>query len=664
MEIPGNNEVAIQTDLYARRRLSGIFSYVASALGILITVFVFYTAFAGTFHLRIQRATLLMIVLPLIFLRVPLNKKSPLDSVTWADILLAVLAMASFAYILIDHERMITRMKYADPVLPLDHVFGTLSLVLVLEATRRTLGWILVITTVIFIGYAFAGPHAPGILSHPGTSYRNFIAHIYLTEEGIFNIMTGIASTFLFTFVAFGTFLKWSGVDKYYMDLCLALAGKSRGGPAKVAVISSALMGTITGSTMSNVATTGALTIPLMKDIGYEPHEAAAIETASSTGGALAPPMMGAGVFIMSELTGIPLVTILMYSVLPVILYFASIYFFVEIMARKHDLKGLAAHAIPNLKGVLVKSIHLFIPLIVLVVLLLKGFTPFLASASCCLITVVMSAVRKDTRMGPVKILRTLDDCARNMLTITAVSACAALIMGVITLTGLIMKITSLLVAAAHGIVLVALLFLAAISYVIGMGMPVTLSYILVATLGAPALSDLGVPIMVAHLAIFWYSQDSTITPPVCMTAFVAAQIAKAKSFMKVGFITVKIAKGLYIIPLLFVYTPLVTGDLLSVLDIFIKALLMFFILAIVFERYFFVALNWVETVVMSMALVAFIPAFLTPGPVSFIYLLAALTPVAIVGFRQRRLLAFQPISPDLPKGHNSRSRGIFKHSR
>jgi TRAP transporter 4TM/12TM fusion protein len=644
----GNTE-KIKTDIFAKRKLQGVMAFVASGFGALIAIFIFYTAFAGAFPLRFQRATLLMIIIPLIFLRYPFGKKSPLERASWNDIFLVLVSVASFAYILIDHERMITRMKYADPVLPLDYVFGTLSIILVLEATRRTLGWILVITTVVFLGYTFAGPHIPGILSHAGTSYGNFIAHIYLTEEGIFNIMTGIASTFLFTFVAFGTFLKWSGVDKYYMDLCLSLAGKARGGPAKVAVISSALMGTITGSTMSNVATTGALTIPMMKDIGYEPHEAAAIETASSTGGALAPPMMGAGVFIMSELTGIPLITILMYSVLPAILYFVSIYFFVEIMARKHGLKGLTEHSIPNLKDVLMKSAHLFVPLIVLVTLLLKGFTPFLASASCCVLTVVMSQVRRDTRMGIVKIFNTLDDCARNMLTITAVSACAALIMGVITLTGLIMKITSLLVSAAHGIVLLALFLLAAISYVIGMGMPVTLSYILVATLGAPALSELGVPIIVAHLAIFWYSQDSTITPPVCMTAFVAAQIAKAKSFMRVGFITVKIAKGLYIIPLLFVYTPLVTGNLLSVLDVFIKALFLFFFLAIIFERYFLSPLNWLEILIVSAVTTMFVPVFLTSGFVSFVYLAVALTPVAVIGCRQHRSLSFPMANSDLP---------------
>ncbi len=632
------NEEAV-TEITYKRKLQGVPALITSGLGIFITSLIFYTAYAGAFPLRIQRSMLLMIMVPLIFLQYPARQKSSVDKLPWWDVLLALLSAAAFAWVIIDHERMITRMKYADPVILQDYIFGILAILCVLEATRRTLGLILVFTTAVFIGYAFVGPHIPGIMGHPGTSFRNFIIQVYLTEEGLFNIMTGITSTFLFTFVAFGTFLTWSGVDKYYMNLCIALAGKARGGPAKVAIISSALMGTITGSTISNVATTGALTIPMMKDIGYDPHEAAAIETASSTGGALAPPMMGAGVFIMSELTGIPLLTILKYSVAPAILYFVSIYAFVEIMARKHGLKGLPQDQIPNLKSVLAKCVHLFVPLVVLVILLLKGFTPFLASASCCILTVLMSLVRKDTRMGPVKILRALEASARGMLIITAVSACAAIIMGVITLTGLIMKITSILVAAAHGTILLAVFFLAAISYVVGMGMPVTLSYILVGTLGAPALSELGVPLLVAHLTIFWYSQDSTITPPVCMTAFVAAQIAKAKSYMRVGFITVKIAKGLYIIPLLFVFTPLVTGNIWAIMDISVKGLIMFFAIAIVMERFLFSPLRGWQFLIVLLGLLVFVPVFMTSGTISLIFLLIALLPLLIVGYRQRSLL-------------------------
>jgi TRAP transporter 4TM/12TM fusion protein len=349
--------------------------------------------------------------------------------------------------------------------------------------------------------------------------------------------------------------------------------------------------------------------------------------------------MMGAGVFVMAELTGVPLVTILKYSILPAVLYFASIYAFVEVMAIKRNLTGWPESEIPKLKPVLARSWHLFIPLIVLSVLLVKGYTPFLASASCCVVVVIVSMIRKETRMGIAKILKALNDSTKNMLTISVIAACAAMIMGVITTTGLIAKVTSIVVMASHGSVLLALFLIAAISYVIGMGMPVVLSYILVATLGAPALAQLGVPILVAHLVIFWYSQDSTITPPVCMTAFVAAEIAKAKSYMRTGFITVKIAKGLYLIPLLFVYTPLVGGDLLSVLEVFIKALPMFFALAVAIEGFIFLPLRWWEIVAVSLGLILSIPALLTSGVLSFVYLLIGLSPCLIIGYRQRNVV-------------------------
>jgi len=422
------------------------------------------------------------------------------------------------------------------------------------------------------------------------------------------------------------------------MDLCLALAGKSRGGPAKVAVLSSALMGTLTGSTISNVVTTGNLTIPMMKDTGFEAHEAAAIETASSTGGALTPPMMGAGVFIMAAITGIPLLTILKYSVIPAILYFASIYAFVEIKARRHGLKGLPKHQLPNLKVVLKKSFHLFVPLIVLVLLLLKGFTPFLASASSVFLIVLCSLLRKETRMGPIKIIRALEDTTKGMMTITAVSACAALIMGVITLTGLIMKVTSIIIGASHGIVLLALWLLCGISYVIGMGMPVTLSYILVSTLGAPALSDLGVPLLAAHLAIFWYSQDSTITPPICMTAFVAAEIAKAKSYMRVGLSTIKIAKALYLIPLFFVYTPLLSENILGPLRVLIQALPLFGVIAIFSEGFLLTHLKKWEWIITGISMVFLGTAIFTPDLMNSLYLtLLGVFTAGIVFYTQTR---------------------------
>jgi TRAP transporter 4TM/12TM fusion protein len=406
--------------------------------------------------------------------------------------------------------------------------------------------------------------------------------------------MTGLTSTYLYTFIAFGCFLQILGIDKYYMDICLALAGKSRGGPAKVAVISSALVGTISGSSIANVTITGSLTIPMMKDTGFKPKDAAAIETAASTGGALMPPIMGAGIFVMSAMTGIPLITIIKVSVIPAILYYLSIYIFVEIKAAQYNLKGLSKDKIPSLWNSIKKSYFLFIPLIILIFLLVFGYTPFLVSASCTLLIVVFSYLSKELRIDFKKFLQAMRFSCENMMTITAVSACAAIIMGALTLTGLILKMTSILIIASNGILPILIFLLAFLAYVLGMGLPVTLSYILVAMLGAPALVQSGVSLLAAHLFVFWISQVATISPPVCMTAFVAAEIAHEKDYMKVGFTSLNVAKAIYLIPLFFIYTSILEGNIFVQLRIFLQAALLIIIINIFSEGYLMGFLkNW-----------------------------------------------------------------------
>jgi len=612
-----------------------ILEKIASIMGVFLVILIFYTAFTGTFNVRIQRNIFLVIIIPIILIRYPLYKSGSKNYIKYLDIVLILLCVASFAWILIQYPRIMSRMKYADPVTAGDLIFGSLAVFFILDATRRVMGWILVITTCIFIAYTFLGPYMPGIFVHAGTSYRLFIEQLYLGEEGIFGVITGVVATYLFLFVSFGTILKESGVDIYYMDLCLAIAGKSRGGPAKVAVISSALMGTITGSTTANVATTGALTIPMMKNIGYKAEDAAAIEAAASTGGAITPPMMGAGVFIMAQITGIPLIVILKYSIIPAILYFVSIFFYIDLSARKYKIEGLSKNQIPNLKKMILKSIHLFIPIVVLIILLINQYTPFFASASCCILTIFLSWIRKETRMGLKKIINALDKSTKNMMTIGAVSVCAGIIMGLISLTGLIMKVTSILMIYSQGIVLLAIFFLACIAYILGMGMPVTLSYILVSTLGAGALRRLGIPLLSSHLAIFWFSQLSTLSPPICMTAFVAARIAQTESYMKVGFKSISLGIGLIVIPFLFIYTPLLSDNLLLILLVFIKALFVFFIMMVIQLRFLIKSLNYWQEIILIFTLIISVFILIDPRLISIIFLVIVSIPILMIGIKQ-----------------------------
>lgn len=592
-----------------RRELKGKAALVVALLSILVSLLVFYTAFKGAFPPLIQRAGFLTLMVPLILLLYPPSKKLPTRKIQAIDIFLALLAAISFGWIILDYGRIAYRIPYVSPVTIPDLIFGTLAVLFILEVTRRTLGWILVWITAVFISYTFLGPYLSGILSFKKFSYSVCIEQFYLVPEGMFNIMTGLAATYVFTFVAFGTFLRVSRADRYYIDVSLALAGRSRGGAAKVAVLSAGLMGMLTGSTMSNVVTTGSLTIPMMKNGGFKPREAAAITTASSTGGAVTPPIMGAGVFVMSAITGIPLLTIIKYSIIPAIIYFASIYAIIEIKARKYGLEGLPKEKLLPVKDALKRGIHLFFPLIILIILLAIGRTPFVASAVSTVLIVVFSWLRKDTRMGPKKIMQGLEESAQNMMTITSVCACAAVIMGVITLTGLIMKVTSIILVVSGGSVLFALFLLAFISLVIGMGMPVTLSYILISTLGAPALTQLGVSLLAAHLALFWFSQTSTITPPVCMTAFVAAEIAQDKQFMRVGLSTFTIAKFFYVIPLFFVFTPLLGGDITGPLRILVQSFPLLVVIAVVSEGYLFDRLKIAEWFLIIFSTISFAAA-------------------------------------------------------
>jgi TRAP transporter 4TM/12TM fusion protein len=592
-----------------RRKLKGSAAYIVAILSILVSLLVFYTAFKGAFPPLIQRAGFLTFMVPLILLLYPRSKKSSTEKIPISDIFLAGVAAVSFGWILLDYNRIAYRIPYVSPVTITDLILGTLAVLFILEVTRRTLGWILVWITAIFIAYTFLGPYLSGILSFKKFAYSVCIEQFYLVPEGMFNIMTGLAATYVFTFVAFGTFLRVSRADRYYIDISLALAGRSRGGAAKVAVLSAGLMGMLTGSTMSNVVTTGSLTIPMMKNGGFKAREAAAITTASSTGGAVTPPIMGAGVFVMSAITGIPLLTIIKYSIIPAIIYFASIYAIIEIKARKYGLEGLSKDKLLPVKDTLKRGIHLFFPLIILIILLAIGRTPFVASAVSTVLIIVFSWFRKDTRMGPKEIVQGLEESAKNMMTITSVCACAAVIMGVITLTGLIMKVTSIILVVSGGSILFALFLLAFISLVIGMGMPVTLSYILISTLGAPALTQLGVTLLAAHLALFWFSQTSTITPPVCMTAFVAAEIAGDKQFMRVGLSTFTIAKFFYVIPLFFVFTPLLGEDILGPLRILLQSFPLLIVIAVITEGFLFDRLKMIEWFLIIISMIFFASA-------------------------------------------------------
>ncbi|MBQ8091194.1 MAG: TRAP transporter fused permease subunit, partial [Pyramidobacter sp.] len=394
------------------RSLSGFPRALAWLCGASLTLITFNTAFRGVFLPLVQRPVHFCLLLALTFLWFPAGKKSPRDRPSALDWLLTALALAVLVWTLLSHHRFMTRIPYYSKVSVPDMAAGTALVLLALESGRRTLGLFISLLAAALIAYAFAGPYMPQLLAHQGISYSRFIDIIYMTDMGLWNSLMGTSATLLFIFVAFGTALQATKTDAHYMNICLALAGSRPGGPAKVAVISSAAMGTVSGSTIANVVSTGTLTIPLMKKAGCSPEEAGAIETVASAGGQITPPVMGTGAFILADFIGRRYFDIVQVSVLPAILFYASLWFFVDLKARKKGLLGLPPDRLPSFRHEMRRCWHMFLPILLLPGLLCFGFTPFLSGAACCVLILLFSFVRPKTRLTLRGFFKALEDCS------------------------------------------------------------------------------------------------------------------------------------------------------------------------------------------------------------------------------------------------------------
>jgi len=461
----------------------------------------------------------------------------------------------------------------------IDVAVGILTTLVVLEAARRAVGLGMTIIGAVFLAYAFAGNRGelpfladwmPGIMNHRGYSLDRVASQMTLGAEGIFGIPLGVAATFIFVFVLFGAFLEVTGAGKFFIDLAYAATGRQRGGPAKAAVIASAGMGSISGSAIANVVTTGAFTIPLMKRLGYRPAQAGGIEAAASTGGQIMPPLMGAGAFLMSEFTRVPYVEIVLVSIFPAVLYFGAVYLLVHIAAVKQGMTGLTDDELPSVRSVLAEGWHFLLPLVALVWLLVAGYSPMRVGFYAIVAIAAAAAARAlwtfaasgPTASGFVALCRrglalTLDALelgAKNAVAVSMACAVAGIIVGVVGLTGLGLKFSAMMLAFSGGNLLLALLLVVIASLIIGMGLPVTAAYIVLIILVGPALTqEFGIPILIAHLVVFWYSQDSNVTPPVALAGFAGAAIAGSKP-METSVQAWKYAKGLYLIPLFMVF--------------------------------------------------------------------------------------------------------------
>jgi TRAP transporter 4TM/12TM fusion protein len=536
------------------RKLKGIIGWIAFGGLLAFSLFHLYTGIFGMLTAQLQRSIHLGFALALIFLLFPARKKNrgKEHKVAWYDIILAVISIIVGAYWPVLIDELILR---AGSLSELDFFVGLSAILLVLEATRRTVGLPITIIALVFMVYAVFGPYMPSFIAHRGLNLERLVQTMFFTTEGILGTPLGVSSTFIFLFLLFGSFLIKSGVGQYFNDLSIAIAGRSVGGPAKVAVFSSALQGTISGSSVANVVTSGAFTIPMMKNLGYKKEFAGAVEASSSTGGQLMPPVMGAAAFLMVEfIGGISYWEIAKAAAIPAILYFTGIWIMTHFEAKRLGLRGLTKEEIPSRKEVLSK-LYLLLPIIAVVILLMSGMSVVRSALWSIVITVVVSSVKKETRIGFKGLIGALVDGARSALGVAAATAAAGIIVGVVTKTGLGLKMANGLLDIAGGALLPTLFLTMIASLILGMGSPTTANYVITSTIAAPAIILLGVPDLSAHLFVFYFGIVADITPPVALAAFAAAAVSGGEPF-RTGVESTKLAISAFIIPYMFVLSP------------------------------------------------------------------------------------------------------------
>ena len=558
-------------------------------IAIVMSLFQLYTGAVGTFDPLMQRYIHLTFGLVLVFLIYRLNIKGLSEK--WAlviDSFLALLVLSSMGYLLFNFDYIGQRIAYITPVSSVEKFLGIALIILVLEGTRRLTGWALPILALVALSYPFTGPYLPGMLHHGGYPFERIIDVIFLSTDGIFGTALAVSASYVMLYIIFGAFLTQSGLGKFFVDFAHAYVGHLSGGPAKVAIVGSGLMGMLSGSPVGNVATIGTFTIPMMKKLGYKPYYAAAVEAIASTGGIIMPPVMGSVAFVMSQLTAIPYGQIIMYAAIPAVLYYLSLFLMVHFEAVKSGLKGLPKNQLPNGKEIIKKNWNLTIPIFVLIYFLIKEYTATLAVIYSLLSLLIVVQLRPATRMGWRDMLEALEGGARGALVVIMAVAAAGIIVGMLSLTGLAIRFTGSLIVLAGGSLL-ALLVMAALSAIImGMGLPGVVSYIILAAMVVPSLVKFGIPLVAAHFFIIYYSITAFFTPPFCTTVYAAAGIADSP-IMKTGYTAMRIGLAVYIVPFMFVYGPelLGIGTPVNIIIAFIAACIGVFLLAISVEGFF-----------------------------------------------------------------------------
>jgi TRAP transporter 4TM/12TM fusion protein len=660
----GEAERLVHEAEFGARTLGGWSFLVAGGVALGMTAFQLWTAGLGTLPGVLQRSVHLAFAMALVFMFYPAVKSARQRRLPWYDVILAVVGSYAALYITIHYEALLQRVGTPEAM---DVVMGSVLIVLVLEGTRRAVGWWLPAITVVFLAYAFVGPWMPELFSHRGYSVRRVVGQLFLTTEGILGIPVGVSATFVFAFVLFGAVLERTGAGEYLIRVAFSLVGHTRGGPAKVAVVASAFMGTITGSSIANTATIGSMTIPLMKRVGFKPEVAGGIETASGGNGQLMPPVMGAAAFVMAEWLRMPYLEIAKAAALPAIIDQLALLGAVHLLALKHGIEGLPRAELPRFLPTFVSGLHYLLPVAVLLYYLIvreytaltSAFMALVAAAGIFLVASLVQGIRRapvvpglPPAAGPAPALREaalrLVQAsylgARNMASVALTCACAGIIVGIVTLTGVGLNLSGIVVDLSAGSLYLGLFLTMIACLILGMGVPTTPTYIIMATLTAPALVALGqsqglaIPLVAIHLFVLYFGILADDTPPVGLAAYAAAGIAQSDP-IKTGWRAFTLDMRTFLLPYMFITAPamlLIDTTWSEAGWIFITATVGMYGLAAAMQGYLITQARWWERAVLFVAAVCLVK----PG----IYTdLAGFVGIALVYAVQRRR------APDAP---------------
>ena len=626
------------------RRFKDWKRYLIIVISAAFCLFQLYSILSGKITAQVVRATHLAFVMALAYLLFPMKKDMPKDKLPWYDVIIAIVGACSWLYISINFDSLVRRAGIYNTT---DIIIGIVGILILFEACRRIVGTPILIISLVFIVYALFGAYAPGFLNHRGYSIQRLVSHLYYNTEGIMGTPIGASATFIFLFIFFGALLDKTGIGQFFIDICNAIAGSYDGGPAKVAVLTSAMFGTVSGSSVSNTVGTGSFTIPMMKSLGYRPEFAGAVEASASTGGQLMPPIMGAASFLMAESLGIPYKEVAKAAIIPAILYFTGIFIMVHLEAKKTGLKGLSRDSLPKIGELLMKKGYLVIPLATIIYFFVLGKTAIyaglmgiIAAGLVAIINSIVDIILKRERSFTFNdLIDVFVNGARNIISVAVACAMAGIIIGVITLTGLGLKIGAGLISISGGISILLLMLTMISSIILGMGVPTTANYLITSTIAAGAIIGLGFEPLAAHMFVFYFGIIADVTPPVALAAMAGAAIAKSDP-LKTGFEATKLSIGAFIIPYMFIFNPqilMINTTFVEVIPILITSLIGMFGVSAGLDGYVFRKCNFIERILFIAAgLLSIYPEFYTD--IIGIGLIAALIILQIITRKKKAI--------------------------